>query len=105
MTVLPAGPAPGALAPSRYRSPIQYDEVAAEVPVGVVVPFDFALDWEYWRWLPAGLRKMLGRVHPAMGQSAGCGSGGGGGCSSCGGCSSSAAPRATVHAAEGQERF
>ena len=58
-----------------------------------------------WRWLPAGLRKKLGRVHPAMGQSAGCGSGGGGGCSSCGGCSSSAAPRATVHAAERQERF
>lgn len=58
-----------------------------------------------WRWLPAGLRKKLGRVHPAMGQSAGCGSGGGGGCSSCGGCSSSAAPRATVHTAGGQERF
>ena len=58
-----------------------------------------------WRWLPAGLRKKLGRVHPAMGQSAGCGSGGGGGCSSCGGCSSSAAPRATVHTAEGQKRF
>ena len=58
-----------------------------------------------WRWLPAGLRKKLGRVHPAMGQSAGCGSGGGDGCSSCGGCSSSAAPRATVHAAERQERF
>lgn len=58
-----------------------------------------------WRWLPAGLRKKLGRVHPAMGQSAGCGGGGSGGCSSCGGCSSSAAPRATVHAAEGQERF
>lgn len=58
-----------------------------------------------WRWLPAGLRKKLGWVHPAMGQSAGCGSGGGGGCSSCGGCSSSAAPRATVHAAERQERF
>ena len=58
-----------------------------------------------WRWLPAGLRKKLGRVHPAMGQSAGCGGGGGGGCSSCGGCSSSTAPRATEHAAEGQERF
>ena len=58
-----------------------------------------------WRWLPAGLRKKLGRVHPAMGQSAGCGGGGGGGCSSWGGGSSSAAPRATVHAAERQERF
>ena len=58
-----------------------------------------------WRWLPAGLRKKLGRVHPAMGQSAGGGGGGGGGCSSCGGWSSSAAPRATVHAEERQERF
>lgn len=58
-----------------------------------------------WRWLPAGLRKKLGRVHPAMAQSAGCGSGGGGGCSSCGGCSSSAAPSVTVHPAEGCERF
>ena len=58
-----------------------------------------------WRWLPAGLRKKLGRVHPAMGQSAGCGGGGGGGCSSCGGGSSSAAPPATGHAAERQERF
>ncbi len=38
-----------------------------------------------WRWLPTGLRKKLGRVHPAMAQGAGCGSGGG--CSSCGGCS------------------
>ena len=32
-----------------------------------------------WRWLPAGLRKKLGRVHSAMGQSAGCDGGGGGG--------------------------
>ncbi len=58
-----------------------------------------------WRWLPAGLRKKLGRVHPAMAQSAGCGSGSGGGCSSCGGCSSSTAPSVTVHPAEGRERF
>ena len=70
---------------------------------GLIVALSAA--YMLWRWLPAGLRKKLGRVHPAMGQSAGCGSGGGGGCSSCGGCSSSAAPRATVHAAERQERF
>ena len=71
---------------------------------GLIVALSAA--YMLWRWLPAGLRKKLGRVHPAMGQSAGCdGGGGGGGCSSCGGCSSSAAPRATVHAAEGQERF
>ncbi len=70
---------------------------------GLIV--SLAAAYMVWRWLPAGLRKKLDRVHPAIGQSAGCGSGGGGGCSSCGGCSSSAAPRATVHAAEGQERF
>ena len=70
---------------------------------GLIVALSAA--YMLWRWLPAGLRKKLGRVHPAMAQSAGCGSGGGGGCSSCGGWSSSAAPRATVHAAEGQERF
>jgi|APLak6261662433_1056034.scaffolds.fasta_scaffold05409_4 hypothetical protein len=64
-----------------------------------------------WRWLPAGLRKKLGRVHPAMAQSAGCGSGGGGGCSSCGSCASSGsagnAPQ-SVHgpwAAEDKQRF
>lgn len=46
-----------------------------------------------WRWLPAGMRKKLGRVHPAMAQSAGCGSGGDGGCSSCGSCSSGGGSR------------
>lgn len=39
---------------SRYRPPIEFEEPATEVPVGVVVPFDFALDWEYWRYLPEG---------------------------------------------------
>ncbi|MCZ8096023.1 MAG: hypothetical protein O9331_21320 [Acidovorax sp.] len=64
-----------------------------------------------WRWLPAGLRKKLGRVHPAMAQSAGCGSGGGGGCSSCGSCVSSGSAANTpqpVHgpwAAEDKQRF
>ncbi|HUF34246.1 MAG TPA: hypothetical protein VMN58_13660 [Acidimicrobiales bacterium] len=41
--------------PSRYRARIEYEQTLAEVPIGVVVPFDFALDWEYWRYLPAGV--------------------------------------------------
>ena len=36
----------------RYRHPIHYDAPTTERRVGVVVPFDFALDWEYWRYLP-----------------------------------------------------
>jgi maleate isomerase len=42
-------------APRRYRAPIEFEATATEVPVGVVVPFDFALDWEYWRYLPSGV--------------------------------------------------
>lgn len=40
----------------RYREPILFDErVSEEVPIGVVVPFDFSLDWEYWSYLPSGV--------------------------------------------------
>lgn len=39
----------------RYRSPIVYDTPPSERRVGVVVPFDFSLDWEYWRYLPEGV--------------------------------------------------
>lgn len=42
--------------PERYSAPIEYDELLLdEVRVGVVVPFDFGLDWEYWRYLPEGV--------------------------------------------------
>lgn len=43
---------PGA---ARYRNPIVYDAAPTERRVGVVVPFDFSLDWEYWRYLPEGV--------------------------------------------------
>lgn len=40
---------------SRYQHPIEFDAPADERRVGVVVPFDFSLDWEYWRYLPEGV--------------------------------------------------
>lgn len=36
----------------RYRDVIEFDAADDTVHVGVVVPFDFNLDWEYWRYLP-----------------------------------------------------
>lgn len=42
---------PGA---SLYTEAIDWEERPYEVPIGVVVPFDFELDWEYWRYLPEG---------------------------------------------------
>ena len=59
-TAPPVRPAPSAprveIAAQRFREPIQFDEcVQTELAVGVVVPFDFSLDWEYWRYLPPGV--------------------------------------------------
>lgn len=48
-------PRPVARSGVRYRLPIQFDEPPVQRRVGVVVPFDFALDWEYWRYLPQGV--------------------------------------------------
>jgi len=45
-----------------------------------------------WRYLPWRWRRGLGKVHPGLVQSPGCG-GGDGGCSSCGSC---AAPSAAA---------
>ncbi|HEX6238623.1 MAG TPA: hypothetical protein VFZ68_15585 [Acidimicrobiales bacterium] len=39
----------------RYRWRIEYDTSSGDVSVGVVVPFDFSLDWEYWKYLPSGV--------------------------------------------------
>lgn len=58
-----------------------------------------------WRWLPAGLRKKLGRVHPAMAQSAGCCRRRTPAATAATAAPSTPTPRATVHAAERQERF
>ncbi|MFP3905709.1 MAG: Asp/Glu racemase [Acidimicrobiales bacterium] len=40
---------------TRYQSPIEFDAPPDERRIGVVVPFDFTLDWEYWRYLPEGV--------------------------------------------------
>jgi maleate isomerase len=55
-TIATPAAATGRSAPSalrRYGWPIEYEGAARGVSVGVVVPFDFALDWEYWKYLPA----------------------------------------------------
>ncbi len=41
--------------PEQFHQEIEYDEPVAQIPIGVVVPFDFGLDWEYWRYLPDGV--------------------------------------------------
>ncbi len=41
--------------PELYREGIEYDAPGSEIRIGVVVPFDFGLDWEYWRYLPEGV--------------------------------------------------
>lgn len=38
--------------PQQFGDLIEYDEPAGETPIGVIVPFDFGLDWEYWGYLP-----------------------------------------------------
>jgi maleate isomerase len=45
----------GARSMSRYQQAIEFDAPTVERRVGVVVPFDFSLDWEYWRYLPEGV--------------------------------------------------
>lgn len=41
--------------PEPFVGEILYDEPAATTRIGVVVPFDFKLDWDYWRFLPEGV--------------------------------------------------
>lgn len=41
--------------PQRYADEITFDDFASDINVGVVVPFDFSIDWEYWRYLPEGV--------------------------------------------------
>lgn len=39
----------------RVRREVEYDPPESRRPIGVVVPFDFNLDWEYWSYLPEGV--------------------------------------------------
>lgn len=47
--------------------------------VGIMVAF--AAAYVLWYWMPAGLRRRLGRVQKRLGEKPGCGA-----CSTCGGC-------------------
>lgn len=41
--------------PKRFTDEIAYESFDEDITIGVVVPFDFSLDWEYWRYLPEGV--------------------------------------------------
>ncbi len=47
----------------------------------------FAALYALWYWMPAGLRRRLGRVQKNLGEKPGCGA-----CSSCGGCGTTKKP-------------
>lgn len=46
----------------KFRGSIEYDPEPATVRVGVVAPFDFGLDWEYWHYLPEGVELYFTRT-------------------------------------------
>ena len=52
---------------------------------GLMVAFSAA--YALWYWMPAGLRRRLGRVQKNLGEKPGCGA-----CSSCGGCGTTKKP-------------
>ena len=49
---------------------VELDQEDPEIGVGVVAPFDFVLDHEYWRWAPAGVSVYITRT-PYMEQQVG----------------------------------
>lgn len=48
--------------PTKYGYPIELKQSAPGITIGVVVPFDFELDWEYWRYLPKGVSLFFTRT-------------------------------------------
>ena len=63
---------------------------------GIMVAF--AAVYVLWYWMPAGLRRRLGRVQKKLGEKPGCGA-----CSNCGDCGATA-KQAAVGAVEGQRQ-
>lgn len=64
--------------------------------VGIMVAF--AAAYALWYWMPAGLRRRLGRVQKRLGEKPGCGA-----CSSCGGCATTGKANAADANAEGRQ--
>ena len=54
--------------PQPYRWEIEFDHPGQEVSIGVVVPFDFSLDWEYWKYLPPEVELHFTRTPHVNGQ-------------------------------------
>ena len=63
---------------------------------GIMVAF--AALYALWYWMPAGLRRRLGRVQKKLGEKPGCGA-----CSSCGGCAT-AGKAPVADGAQGQRQ-
>ena len=63
---------------------------------GIMVAF--AAAYALWYWMPAKLRRRLGRVQKKLGEKPGCGA-----CSSCGGCAT-AGKAFVADGAEGQRQ-
>ncbi|MBG6071078.1 MULTISPECIES: hypothetical protein [unclassified Polaromonas] len=63
---------------------------------GIMVAF--AAAYALWYWMPAGLRRRLGRLQKKLGEKPGCGA-----CSSCGGCATAGKRPAAVNV-EGQRQ-
>lgn len=64
--------------------------------VGIMVTF--AAAYALWYWMPAGLRRRLGRLQKRLGEKPGCGA-----CSSCGGCATTGVANAADANAEGRQ--
>ena len=68
--------------------------MAQDIIVGLIIAA--AALYVAWRYMPHRWRQRLGRVHPGLAQSPGCGGGSDGACSSCGTCGSGGGPAAAM---------
>ncbi len=64
--------------------------------VGIIVVL--AAAYALWYWMPAGLRRHLGRVQKSLGEKPGCGA-----CSSCGGCAAKGPTSPAADSVEGRQ--
>jgi maleate isomerase len=65
------GPLDALQIPVRYAGAVTFDDVPVDTDaIGVVVPFDFELDWEYWKYLPSRVELFFTRtpyIHAPVG--------------------------------------
>jgi maleate isomerase len=51
----PEAPRLGRPKPERLWVVLDEEEPTADIPIGVIVPFDFGVDWQYWQYVPQGV--------------------------------------------------